>query len=41
VWSILTGVGLGYDNNYAPITLGPARTAHIGALGGLVSVSAR
>jgi hypothetical protein len=38
VWSVLTGVGLGYNNNYAPITLGPDGTAYIGVLGGLVSV---
>jgi outer membrane protein assembly factor BamB len=41
VWSILTGVGLGYNNNYAPITLGPDGTAYLGVLGGLVSVTAR
>lgn len=38
VWSVLTGVGLGFNNNYAPITLGPDGTAYIGALGGLVAV---
>jgi hypothetical protein len=38
VWSRLTGVGLGYNNNYAPITLGPDGTAYVGVLGGLVSV---
>ena len=38
VWSRLTGVGLGYNNNYAPITLGPDGTAYIGTLGGLVAV---
>ena len=38
VWSVLTGVGLGYNNNYAPITLGPDGTAYIGVLGGLVAV---
>ena len=41
VWSVLTGVGLGYNNNYAPITLGPDGTAYIGTLGGLISVRAR
>ncbi len=41
VWSVLTGVGLGYNNNYAPITLGPDGTAYVGVLGGLVAVSAR
>jgi hypothetical protein len=40
VWSILTGVGLGYNNNYAPITLGPNGTAYVGVLGGLVSITA-
>ena len=38
VWSVLTGLGLGYNNNYAPITLGPDGTAYIGVLGGLVAV---
>lgn len=41
VWSVLTGVGLGFNNNYAPITFGPDGTAYIGTLGGLVSVRAR
>jgi hypothetical protein len=38
VWSRFTGVGVGYNNNYAPISLGPDGTAYIGTLGGLVSV---
>ncbi|HET7531479.1 MAG TPA: hypothetical protein VFJ98_11010 [Mycobacteriales bacterium] len=38
VWSVLTGSGLGYNNNYAPITFGPDGTAYIGTLGGLVAV---
>ncbi len=38
VWSVLTGVGLGYNNNYAPITLGPDGTAYVGVLGGLLAV---
>ena len=37
-WSALTGVGLGYNNNYAPITFGPDGTAYVGVLGGLVAV---
>jgi hypothetical protein len=41
VWSILTGVGLGFNNNYAPISLGPDGTAYVGVLGGLVSITAR
>ncbi len=38
VWSVLTGTGLGFNNNYAPITFGPDGTAYVGVLGGLVSV---
>ena len=30
----LTGYGLGYNNNYAPVTLGPDGTAYVGVLGG-------
>lgn len=32
----LAGEGLGYNNNYAPISIGPDRSAYVGALGGLV-----
>jgi hypothetical protein len=39
VFKVLTGTGLGYNNNYAPIILGPqGGTAYIGTLNGLVSV---
>jgi hypothetical protein len=38
VWSVRTGDGLGYNNNYAPITLAPDGTAYVGVLGGLVAV---
>jgi len=31
----LAGVGLGYNNNYAPVTIGPDGTAYVGVLGGL------
>ncbi len=37
-WSVRTGVGLGFNNNYAPITLGPDGTAYVGVLGGIVAV---
>jgi hypothetical protein len=37
VWKRLTGFGLGYNNNYAPITIGPDGAAYVGALGGLVT----
>lgn len=38
VWSVFTGVALGYNNNYAPITLGPDGTAYVGVLGGILAV---
>jgi hypothetical protein len=38
VYRVLTGTGLGYDNNWAPITLGPDGTAYVGTLRGLVAV---
>jgi len=38
VFHALGGEGLGYNNNYAPITLGPDGTAYIGVLGGLVAL---
>lgn len=41
VWSVLTGMGLGYNNNYAPITLAQDGTAYVGTLGGLVAVRDR
>ena len=34
----LGGEGLGYNNNYAPVTLGPDGTAYVGTLGGLVAL---
>jgi hypothetical protein len=36
VWERLAGEGLGFNNNYAPVTLGPDGSAYVGALGGLV-----
>jgi hypothetical protein len=36
VYRQLAGDGLGYNNNYAPVTLGPDGTAYVGVLGGLV-----
>jgi hypothetical protein len=29
---------VGYNNNYAPVTLGPDNTAYVGTLGGLVAL---
>ena len=34
----LGGEGLGHNNNYAPITLGPDGTAYVGVLGGLLAI---
>jgi hypothetical protein len=34
----LAGDGLGFNNNYAPITIGPDGTAYVGTLGGLVAL---
>ena len=39
VYSRLAGVGLGYNNNFAPVTIGPDGTAYVGALGGLVRLA--
>jgi hypothetical protein len=38
VWKRLTGQGIGFNNNYAPVSIGPDGTAYIGVLGGLVLV---
>ena len=35
----LAGTGLGYNNNYAPVTLGPDGTAYVGVLGGLIRLA--
>ncbi len=37
----LGGEGLGHNNNYAPITLGPDGTAYVGVLGGLIGAARR
>jgi outer membrane protein assembly factor BamB len=39
VWSRLVGSGLGYNNNYAPVSLGADGTAYVGTLGGLVRIA--
>ncbi len=38
VYKQLAGSGLGFNNNYAPVTLGPDGTAYVGVLGGLVAL---
>ncbi len=37
VYKRLGGEGLGFNNNYAPITLGPDGAAYLGTLGGIVA----
>lgn len=37
-FSRFTGTGLAYDDNWAPITLGPDGTAYIGVFNGIVAV---
>jgi hypothetical protein len=37
VYRRLAGTGFGFNNNYAPVTLGPDGTAYVGVLGGLVA----
>ncbi|HEV2062577.1 MAG TPA: hypothetical protein VGR12_06960, partial [Solirubrobacteraceae bacterium] len=39
VFKALSGEGLGHNNNYAPISLGPDGSAYIGVLGGLVRIA--
>ncbi|MQY02861.1 hypothetical protein [Actinomadura macrotermitis] len=41
VFKVLTGTGKWFDNNWAPITLGPDGTAYVGVVGGLVAVRDR
>jgi hypothetical protein len=37
VYSRLAGEGLGFNNNYAPVTIGPDGGVYLGVLGGMVS----
>jgi hypothetical protein len=41
LWKALAGEGLGFNNNYAPVTLGPDGAAYVGVLGGLVRLADR
>jgi len=38
IYKRLASTGLGFNNNYAPVTLGPDGTAYVGVLAGLVSL---
>ena len=39
VFKAFAGEGLGHNNNYAPVTLGPDGSAYVGVLGGLVRLA--
>lgn len=41
LYRVRTGVGLGYDNHWAPVTIGPSGTAYVGTLRGLLAVRDR
>jgi hypothetical protein len=41
VFRRLAGTGLGYNNNFAPVTIGPDDTAYVGVLGGITRVEDR
>ena len=41
VYRARTGVGLGYDNHWAPVTIGPDGTAYVGTIRGLIAVRDR
>jgi hypothetical protein len=38
VYKAKMGTGLGFNNNYAPVTIGPDGTAYVGVLGGLTAM---
>jgi len=38
VYKRLSGRGLGFNNNYAPVSIGPDGTAYVGTIGGLVAL---
>jgi hypothetical protein len=39
VYKVLSGEGLGFNNNYAPVSIGPDGSAYVGVLGGLVRLA--
>jgi hypothetical protein len=40
-WKVYAGSGLGFNNNYAGLALGPDGTAYLGVLGGIVALRDR
>jgi hypothetical protein len=41
IWRSLAGTGIGFNNNYAGLTLGPDGTAYLGTLGGIIAMRDR
>jgi hypothetical protein len=41
VYRQLAGTGIGFDNSYAAVTIGPDGTAYVGVLGGVVAIRDR
>ncbi len=39
VFKVLTGTGYQWNNNYAPVTIGPSGTAYVGCFGGIMAIS--
>jgi len=38
-WRALGGTGFGFNNNFAPVSIGPDGAAYVGVLGGLVRLA--
>ena len=38
-WRALAGTGVGYNNNFAPVSIGPDGSAYVGVLGGIVRLA--
>jgi hypothetical protein len=38
-WSALAGKGAAYNNNFAPVSIGPGGAAYVGVLGGIVRLA--
>lgn len=41
VWSRFVGSAIGFNNNYAPVSIGPDGAAYVGTIGGLVRLAPR
>ena len=38
-WRALAGTGFGFNNNFAPVSIGPDRSAYVGVLGGIARLA--